>query len=99
MLTSLSVDEILLPHHGNLSTIFRGLPIKVEMPPPSPHLKHMKSVLFLFIWRPMAPAAGSRLCSWDLVWAGVFAQSARLFVSVIFTAGYHLLLASFFFFF
>ena len=42
MLTSLSVNEILLPKYVNLSNNFRGLPLKVEM---APHLKHMNSVL------------------------------------------------------
>ena len=31
MLTSLSVDEILLLRDGNQSTIFRGLPFKVKI--------------------------------------------------------------------
>ena len=31
ILTSLSVDEILLPRYVNLSTNFRGLPLKVDM--------------------------------------------------------------------
>ena len=31
MLTSLSVDEILLPRYANLSNDFSGLPLKVEM--------------------------------------------------------------------
>ena len=38
MLTSLSVDEMLLPRYVNLSTNFRGLLFKVEMLPS--HLKH-----------------------------------------------------------
>ena len=46
MLTSLSVDEILLPRYINLSTNFRGLLLKVKI---SPCLKHMKSVLFAFM--------------------------------------------------
>ena len=33
MLALLSVDEILLPRYGNYSSIFRGLPLKVEMFP------------------------------------------------------------------
>ena len=44
MLTSLSIDEILLPRYVNLSTNFRGLPLRVEMAPS--HLKHIYSVLF-----------------------------------------------------
>ena len=39
MLTSLSVDEILLLRYVNLSTNFLGLPLKVEM---TSCLKHMK---------------------------------------------------------
>ena len=46
MLTSLSVDEILLPKYVNLSTNFRGLPLKVKIAPS--HLKHMNSILFVF---------------------------------------------------
>ena len=45
MLTSLSIDEILLPRYENLSTNFRGLLLKGEMA--LSHLKHMNSVLFL----------------------------------------------------
>ena len=44
MLILLSVDEILLPKYGNLSTYSRGLPLKVEMAPSC--LKHMGYVLF-----------------------------------------------------
>ena len=33
ILTSLSVDEMLLPRYMNLSTNFRGLPFRVEMTP------------------------------------------------------------------
>ena len=58
----------------------------------------MNSVLFVFMWRSMAPAAGSRLCSRDSAWAGVFARSARssaLTVSVIISTGYYLLLTFF----
>ena len=46
MLTSFSVDEILLPKYVNWSTNFRGLPFKVEMA--SFCFKHMNSVLFAF---------------------------------------------------
>ena len=47
MLTSPSVDEILLLRYANWSTNFRGLPFRVEMAPF--YLKHMCSVLFQFI--------------------------------------------------
>ena len=43
MLTSLSVDKILLPRYVNISTNFRGLPFKVEM----------YSVLFTFTQWPI----------------------------------------------
>ena len=33
ILTSLSIDEILLPRYVNMCTIFRGLPLKVKMAP------------------------------------------------------------------
>ena len=46
ILTSLSVDEILLPRHVNWSTNFKNLPFKDEMAPS--HLKHIDSVLFAF---------------------------------------------------
>ena len=53
MLTSLSVDEILLPRYVNLSINFRGLLLRVNMVPY--HLKQMNSVLFVFMKRPMPP--------------------------------------------
>ena len=46
ILTSLSIDEMLLPRYMNLSTDFRELPFRVEMAPSC--LKHMYSVLFVF---------------------------------------------------
>ena len=46
MLTSLSVDEILLARYVNWSTYFRGLPLDEEMAPSC--LKHMKSILSKF---------------------------------------------------
>ena len=73
ILTSLSVDEILLLKYVNLSTNFRRPAFRVEIAPS--HLKHMYSVLFTFTWRPMPLAACSRLCSKDSVWVGVFAIS------------------------
>ena len=39
MLTSLSIEEILLPRYVNLSTNLRELPFRVEIAPS--HLKHM----------------------------------------------------------
>ena len=45
MLTSLSVDKILLPRYVNLSTNFRGGPLRLEMVPS--HLKPMHFVLHL----------------------------------------------------
>ena len=75
MLTSLSVDEILLPKYVNLSTNFRDLPLKVEMAPS--YFKHMNSVLFAFTWRPVPPAACSRLCRRDSDLVDVFARSTR----------------------
>ena len=89
MLTSFSVDEILLPWYVNLSTYFRGLLHKVEMA--SSRLKHMNSALFAFTWEIMPPAVYSRLCSRDSSWSRVFlrsprssALSASLIVSTIF---------------
>ena len=75
MLTSLSVDEILLMRYVNWSTNFRGLPLKVEMAPSS--IEHIISVLYSFSWRPMYSTACSRLCSWNSAWVGVFERRAR----------------------
>ena len=60
------------------------------------YLIYMYSVLFAFTWKPMPPAASSRLCSRDSAWVGVFARSAILSVlsaSITVWAGYCLLLA------
>ena len=66
MLTSLSVDKILLPRYVNLPTNFIDLPHRVELAPS--HLKKgMNSVLFAFTWRPMLFAVCSTLCSRDFV--------------------------------
>ena len=46
MLTSLSIDEILLPSYVNWSTDFSGLLREVEIGPC--YLKYMNSVLFAF---------------------------------------------------
>ena len=63
MLTSLSVDEILLPRYGNLSTnYFRSAIVERALS----HLKRKDSVLFAFTWRP--PAACSGLCGRDSAW-------------------------------
>ena len=40
-------------------------------------LKHMKSILFMFTLRPVAPVAYSRQCSQDSAWADVFVRSSR----------------------
>ena len=60
MLISLSVDKILLPRYQNWSTNFRGLPLRVKLCLYC--LKHIHSVLFAFMLRPMPLAAYSRLC-------------------------------------
>ena len=75
MFTLLSVDEILLPRYVNLSTNFRGLPLRKEMAPS--RLKQLNSVLFVFMWRPMVPAACCRLCNRDSARPSVFTRSAR----------------------
>ena len=69
ILTSLSVDKILLPRYVNLSTNFSGLPVKVEI---APCLKHMNFVLCS--QRPMPPTY-SKLCSRNSTWADVFGRS------------------------
>ena len=61
MLTLLSWDETLLPRYMNLSNNFRGLPYNVEMATSSS--KYTNSVLFAFTWKPVPPAACSRLWS------------------------------------
>ena len=77
-MSSLSVDEILLLRYVNYSINFRGLPLTVEMA--LSHLKHMNSVLFTFMWRPMLLADCSRLCSRDLARTETFVRSTRSFV-------------------
>ena len=75
MLTSLSVDEILLLRYENWSINSRGLPLEVEM---APHcLKHMNSLLFVFQKRPMPPVTCSRLFSRHSAGADVFTQRTR----------------------
>ena len=46
ILTSISVDEVLLSRYVNLPINFRGRPLRVEMAPS--RLKHMYTVLFPF---------------------------------------------------
>ena len=46
ILTSLSVDEILLPRYVNCSTNFRGLPLKMKIAPSC--LNHLNLILFVF---------------------------------------------------
>ena len=75
VLTSLSVDEILLPRYVNCSTGLRGLPLSVDMSPFL--LKHMNSVLSEFTYRPIFFAAFSRLCIRDSACGSVSARSAR----------------------
>ena len=75
ILTLVSVDETLLLRYVNLSTNFRGPQFTVEMGPS--HLKHIYSVLFAFMWRPIPPTTCSRLYNRDLAWVGVFLRSTR----------------------
>ena len=100
MLTSLSVDDMLLLKYMNCYTNFRGLPFTVEMT--LSFLKHLNSVLFeLMLWS-VPLAACSRLCSRDLAWTGEFARrawSSVYSVSVIIFVGYCLFLAVVGFFF
>ena len=60
ILTSLSVDETLLPRFVNLSSNLKGPPLRVKMAPS--RLKRMHSVSFAFTWKPMPPSACSRQC-------------------------------------
>ena len=57
MLTSLSLDGILLARYVNFFTNLRGLPLKMEMAPL--HLKFF--VFFGFTWGPMPTGACHRL--------------------------------------
>ena len=59
-----------------MSTSFRELPPSVEMSPVL--FKHMYSVLCALTWRPMPPAACSRLCRSVSTWAGAFARIASV---------------------
>ena len=45
MLTSLSVDEIMLPKYANFSINFRGLPLRLKM---APRLKLTSNIFFAF---------------------------------------------------
>ena len=75
MLTSLSVNEILLPRCVKWSTDFRGLAFNVEMAPS--FLNYMNSVLYEFTQRSMPLAVCSSLSSGDSARADVFARNAR----------------------
>ena len=66
ILISLSVDEILLPRYANLSTNFKGLPLRVEMA--HSRLKYVHS------------CGGCVILGYTVrIWLGVFARSARSF--------------------
>ena len=72
MLTSLSVDKILLPN-ANRFTNFRGLPLNMEMAPFC--WKYINSVLLMFTLRLMPSVFCSYLRSWDSSWIGVFTKN------------------------
>ena len=76
ILMVLSVDETLVPRYVNSSINFRGPLLVIELSPFWFWLTHLNLILFALRWRPMPPAASSRLCSWDSAWVGVFARSA-----------------------
>ena len=59
ILMSFSVNETLFPRYVYLSTDCREPPFRVEMSPS--RLKHMYSIFFIFTWRPMPPAACSKV--------------------------------------
>ena len=69
VLMSFSVDQSLLPGDVSLSASFRDLSNSMVLSPL--WWKHMNSVLSTLIWRPMQPAARSRLCSRDSAWVGI----------------------------
>ena len=56
--------ETLVPKYVNLSTNFKGLPLKVKT---VSRLEYMYSALFAFTRKPMSPIACSRLCSMDSI--------------------------------
>ena len=80
-LMSFSVDEKLLPRLVNLSTSFKEPPVRVEMSHVWFWLKHMYSVLSALTWRPIPPAAFSRLCSWNSAWECICQK--RYVISVV----------------
>ena len=75
IMTSLSVNEILLPRYMSWSSNLWGSSFNEEMA--SSCLKPNNSVLSEFTKRPMPLAVCSRLCRGDPASAGVFARSAR----------------------
>ena len=80
--------------HMNWSFNFRGLLFNEEIEPSC--LKHMNSVLSVFMQWSIPLVTYPKQCSISLAWGIVFARSARssaLFVWVIVSAGYRLLLA------
>ena len=88
---SCSVDERLLPSYVNLSTNFREPPFRMKM-------SHFLRKPMYFTWKPMPPAACSRLCSRDSAWVSVFTwlcMPSAISASVIISAWYHLLFAYF----
>ena len=89
MLTSLSIDKILLRKYVNWSTHFRGLSFIEEMVLCG--LNHMNYVLSKFKQWPMPPSACSKLCCKDSDWAGLSAKSSKSSASTIASARYRLL--------
>ena len=73
MLTSISLDKILLPRCMNWCTNFRRLLLKVEMAPFCTKPENF----FMFMLRPMAPTAWYTQGSSNLVWARLFGRRAR----------------------
>ena len=69
---SLTVNETLLPRYVSFSINSREPLFRVEMSPS--WLKHVCSVLSVFTWKPVPPAACSRLCSKYSAWVGVSAR-------------------------
>ena len=63
ILTSLSVDEIMLPRYVNSTTNFKGSSHQKEKT--ASCFKHTNSPLFVFMLRPFPPASCSKLCRRD----------------------------------
>ena len=96
MLTSFSVDEMLLQRYENWLTNFRGFLFTAEKG--FSCLKRRNFILFAFTQRPMLRVKCTRVCSRDSSLVEIFVKSPRSSessASIIFSVGYRLCLAFF----